>query len=44
MPDPANQIAVEDIEKCFENIARDNQLLVYSHYNLIVACGRNGGQ
>jgi conjugation system TraG family ATPase len=38
MPDPANQIAVEDIEKCFENIARDNQLLVYGHYNLIVAC------
>jgi conjugation system TraG family ATPase len=38
MPDPANQIAVEDIEKCFEKIARDNQLLVYGHYNLIVTC------
>lgn len=38
MPDPANQIAVEDIEKCFENIAKDNQLLVYGHYNLIVGC------
>jgi conjugation system TraG family ATPase len=38
MPDPANQMAVEDIERCFENIAKDNQLLVYSHYNAIIAC------
>lgn len=37
MPDPANQTAVEDIEAVFENIAKENQLLVYGHYNILVS-------
>ncbi len=41
MPDPANQTAVADIEAVFENIARDNQLLVYGHYNLIISANEN---
>lgn len=37
MPDPANQTAVVDIEAVFENIAKENQLLVYGHYNIIIS-------
>jgi conjugation system TraG family ATPase len=41
MPDPANQTAVADIEAVFESIAKDNQLLVYGHYNLIISAKDN---
>lgn len=37
MPDPANDLAVEDIDKVMADIAKDNQLLVYSHYNIILS-------
>ena len=37
MPNPSNLIAVEDIKRVQEVIARENKQLVYTHYNLIVA-------
>lgn len=36
MPNPSNLIAVEDIKKVQEVIARENKQLVYTHFNLIV--------
>jgi conjugation system TraG family ATPase len=40
MPSPSNQIAVEDIKRVQEVIAREGKQLVYTHYNLIVCCDR----
>ena len=37
MPNPSNLIAVEDIKKVQDVIARENKQLVYTHYNLIVS-------
>lgn len=36
MPNPSNLIAVEDIKKVQEVIARENKQLVYAHFNLVV--------
>jgi conjugation system TraG family ATPase len=36
MPDPANDLSVADINDMFVDIAQNNELLVYSHYNIIV--------
>ncbi|MFC4143539.1 TraG family conjugative transposon ATPase [Pedobacter mendelii] len=36
VPDPANQMCVEDIDKLLVDVARENQLLVHVHYSLIV--------
>ena len=36
MPNPSNLIAVEDIKKVQDVIARENKQLVYTHYNLVV--------
>ncbi len=36
LPNPSNQIAVEDIKKVEELIARENKQLVYCHFNLVV--------
>ena len=36
LPNPSNQIAVEDIKQVEELIARENKQLVYCHFNLIV--------
>lgn len=36
LPNPSNLIAVEDIKKVEELIARENKQLVYCHFNLIV--------
>lgn len=38
MPNPSNQIAVEDIKRVQEVVARDGKQLVYTHFNLIVCC------
>lgn len=38
VPNPGNQIAVEDIEKVQEVIARENKQLVYAHFNIMVIC------
>ena len=37
MPNPSNQMAVEDIKRVQEVVARENKQLVYIHYNLVVA-------
>ena len=36
IPNPSNQMAVEDIKKVQEVVARENKMLVYTHFNLIV--------
>jgi hypothetical protein len=36
MPDPANALCVEDIDRVMADVAREGQLLVYAHYNIIV--------
>ena len=36
MPDPANDLCVEDIERVQSDIAREGQMLVYAHYNIIL--------
>ena len=36
MPNPSNQIAVEDIKKVQDVIARENKQLIYAHFNLVV--------
>lgn len=36
MPDPANDLSVADINDMFAEIAQNNELLVYAHYNIIV--------
>ncbi|WP_145859805.1 TraG family conjugative transposon ATPase [Pedobacter suwonensis] len=38
VPDPANQMCVEDIDKLLVDVARENQLLVNAHYSLLVCC------
>ena len=38
IPDPANNMCVEDIDQLLEDIVRNNQLLVNSHFNIAVAC------
>lgn len=38
VPNPGNLIAVEDIEKVQEVIARENKQLVYAHFNIMVTC------
>ncbi|WP_162056019.1 TraG family conjugative transposon ATPase [Pontibacter pamirensis] len=39
MPDPANDLAVEDIDRVMADIAKENQLLVHGHYNILVSAG-----
>lgn len=41
IPNPGNQMAVEDIKRVQEVIARESKQLVYTHYNLIVAVPAN---
>lgn len=36
VPDPANLMCVEDIDRLLVDVARDNQLLVNAHYSMIV--------
>lgn len=36
VPDPANLLCVEDINLLLSDVARDNQLLVNAHYNMMV--------
>ena len=36
IPNPGNQMAVEDIRHVQEVVARESKMLVYSHFNLIV--------
>lgn len=41
LPDPSNDLAVQDIIKVQEDIARNGKLLVYAHYNIIVSAFGN---
>ncbi|MGF7079028.1 hypothetical protein [Mucilaginibacter sp. UYCu711] len=41
IPDPANQICVEDIDRLLVDVARENQLLVNCHFNILVAAPEN---
>ena len=36
IPNPSNQMAVEDIKRVQEVIARESKLLVYTHFNMVV--------
>ncbi|WP_345947682.1 DUF87 domain-containing protein [Mucilaginibacter sp. PAMB04274] len=40
IPDPANQLCVEDIDLLLNDVARENQLLVNCHFNILV-CARH---
>ena len=42
MPNPSNMMAVEDIKRVQEVVARESKQLVYTHYNLVVAVGKDG--
>lgn len=44
MPDPANDLCVEDIERVQADIAREGQMLVYAHYNIILAGNNDIGK
>lgn len=37
IPNPSNQMAVEDIKKVQEVVARENKQLTYTHFNVIVS-------
>jgi hypothetical protein len=37
IPDPANTLCVEDIDQLLTDVARENQLLVNSHFNIAIA-------
>ena len=37
IPNPSNQMAVEDIKQVQDVIARESKLLVYTHFNMVVA-------
>lgn len=39
VPDAANQLCVEDIDRLLEDVARENQLLVNAHFNILVGAG-----
>jgi GTPase SAR1 family protein len=40
IPDPVNSICVEDISMLLDDVARDNQMLVNAHFNIVV-CAKN---
>ncbi|RZM19022.1 MAG: conjugal transfer protein TraG, partial [Pedobacter sp.] len=36
IPDAANRLCMEDISSLLSEVARDNQLLVYAHFNIVL--------
>jgi len=40
IPDPANTLCMEDIDQLLTDVARENQLLVNSHFNIMIAAGQ----
>jgi len=40
IPDPANLICVEDIDRLLNDVARDNQMLVNAHYNILLVADK----
>jgi conjugation system TraG family ATPase len=41
IPDPANLLCVEDIDLLLNDVARENQMLVHCHFNIIVAADKD---
>ena len=41
IPDPANLICVQDIDQLLTDVARENQLLVNCHFNILVAAAKD---
>ncbi|PWS32663.1 TraG family conjugative transposon ATPase [Pedobacter paludis] len=41
IPDPANLLCVEDIDRLLSDVARENQLLVNAHYSIMVCAERD---
>ena len=41
VPDPANNLCVEDIQSSMDDIERNGQLLVYCHFDIILSDTRN---
>lgn len=41
IPDPANLLAVEDIDLLLKDVARDNRLLVNCHFNIVLSAHAN---
>jgi len=41
VPDPANNLCVEDITNAMDDIERNSQVLVYSHFDLLVCDSEN---
>jgi len=37
IPDPANSLCVQDIDRLLIDVARDNQLLAHAHFSILVA-------
>jgi conjugation system TraG family ATPase len=37
IPDPANALCVEDIDQLLKDVARNSQLLVNAHFNIVIA-------
>ena len=40
IPNPSNEMAVEDIKRVQETVARESKQLVYTHFNLVVCCDK----
>ena len=41
IPDPANQLCVDDIDLLLTDVARENQLLVNAHYNILICAPKD---
>lgn len=41
VPDPANNISAMDIERLLNDVARENQLVVNSHFSIIISSSEN---
>ncbi|RYE18353.1 MAG: conjugal transfer protein TraG, partial [Sphingobacteriaceae bacterium] len=44
IPDPANTLASEDIDLLLRDVAKDNQLLVNCHYNIVLSTDKDSMQ
>ncbi|AYL95320.1 TraG family conjugative transposon ATPase [Mucilaginibacter celer] len=44
IPDPANLLCVEDIDHLLNDVARENQMLVNCHFNIVVTTGNSAIQ
>lgn len=40
IPNPSNEMAVEDIKRVQKTVGRESKQLVYTHYNLVVCCDK----